>query len=281
MIIRGATEADLDSIKNIWRISFGDSDKFIDFHFRYSNDLSHTFLVEINGEIVAMVSVLPAELFLDKKYKVGYIYAAATLPEFRGRGIMRQLLTYCESYAIKEDYTALALVPSSLSLFDFYSEHGYEKAFYHRNIAKEFRQISNVQETTEIKRCEIKEYIEARDRFKSKYAFLRLNAFYDELSLLELEFSGYITYNINSNAYAIIKREAGTIKIHELICEHGEENNIIELMISHFNDKQVSYRAPIDVDIGGDTESKPFAMMKWVKNLPENDLVWYTNNLLD
>lgn len=281
MIIRQATGADLDSIKNIWRISFGDSDKFIDFHFRYANDLSHTFLVEINREVAAMVSVLPSKLSLDKEYKVGYIYAAATLPEFRGRGIMGQLLTYCESYAVEKDYAALALVPSSLSLFDFYLGHGYEKAFYHSSITKEYRQISNTQRTTVIKRCEIKEYMSARDRFKSRYAFLRLNAFYDELSLLELEISGYLTYNINRNAYAIIKRDASTIKIHELICEHGEEKNIIEMLVMHFNDEQVSYRAPADINIGGNTESKPFAMMKWLRNRPKNNLIWYTNNLLD
>ncbi|NMB29825.1 MAG: GNAT family N-acetyltransferase [Clostridiales bacterium] len=281
MIIRQATEADLYSIKNIWRISFGDSDKFIEFHFNYADDLSDTFLVENNKEVIAMVSVLPAELSLDKKYEVGYIYAAATMPEFRGRGIMGRLLTYCENHAIKEDYVALALVPSSLSLFDFYSMHGYEKTFYHNNISKKYEQINNIQGPDVIKRCGIKEYIKSRNSIKNRYAFLRLNAFYDELSLLELEFSGYQTYNINSNAYAIIKRESDTIKIHELVCEHGEEKAIIELLISHFNDKQVSYRAPTDVDIGGDVESKPFAMMKWLKSRPNSNLAWYTNNLLD
>ena len=281
MIIRQAQDTDLDSIKNIWRISFGDSDEFIEFHFSHANDLSHTFLVEIDGFIAAMVSVLPAELSLDKEHTVGYIYAAATLPEFRGRGIMGRLLSYCESYAVKGGYTALALVPSSTSLFDFYAAHGYEKVFYHNKINMKFGKPINTLESANIKRCQIEEYVRARNNFKGRYAFLKLDEFYDELSLMELEISGYQTYDINNNAYAIIKADSQAIKIHELICEHGKERNIIEQLISHFNIGKVIYRAAVDVDLGGNLDSTPFAMMKWLKPRSDSNLVWYTNNLLD
>ena len=84
MIIRQATEADLYSIKNIWRISFGDSDKFIEFHFNYADDLSDTFLVENNKEVIAMVSVLPAELSLDKNMKLAIFMLRRQCPNLEG-----------------------------------------------------------------------------------------------------------------------------------------------------------------------------------------------------
>lgn len=280
MNIRRATSNDLNAIKNIWRISFGDTEEFIDFHFSLASDLSYTFLGEIDSQIATMVTVLPAELHHNKKYRVGYIYAAATSPQFRGQGLMARMLSYCESYAIKEDYAALSLVPSSLSLFDFYQSHGYERSFYHNNIIKDYN-IDNNSSKINISQCSLKEYAKARKQLTNRYALLMLDDFYNELSLKELEFSGYSAYKIDDNRYAIIKKDIDSINIHELVCGYGQEKDTLNQLAKSLGVNKAKYRAPIDIEMGDESDCKPFAMMKWLEARPIGELVWYTNNLLD
>lgn len=117
-------------IIDLWRICFGDSEAFISLYFDRVYKDENTMVIERDGKIVSALQMLPYTMtYLGKEIQVAYISGACTLPEYRGKGLMRQLLE--EAFEeMKERNTALtALIPADPWLFDYYREQGYTEAF--------------------------------------------------------------------------------------------------------------------------------------------------------
>ncbi len=85
-----------------------------------------------DGEVAAMLFVLPCMLWLDgKSYPCRYIYAAATAEKFRGRGFMSKLLAEQEGIII--------LKPASEALIHFYAERGFHEFKAYHEVGGERR----------------------------------------------------------------------------------------------------------------------------------------------
>lgn len=125
-----ANKSHFNDIKRLWKISFGDDfnyvDRFLFTFFKHEKCL----LWQEADEIVAMLHLLPALYVKDDiKYQAGYIYAACTLPNFRGKGIMARLIAFtAENY--KNNFSFLFLLPSQESLYDYYGRLNYKTVFF-------------------------------------------------------------------------------------------------------------------------------------------------------
>lgn len=73
-----------------------------------------------------------------------YLYAAATLPEYRGRGIMTELISYANNDARQNGASFCALMPASRSLFSYYEKSGYFKFFNNANVTKTALQLDEI-----------------------------------------------------------------------------------------------------------------------------------------
>ena len=114
-MIRFAKEKDREDIIRLWHSVFGDDktsinnylDKYLDCVLLYITD----------DKIIGMLSLLP----LQYKGVAGkYVYAVATEPSFRGRGVATELIQYCYG----ENF--LLLVPAEKSLFNYYERLGFK-----------------------------------------------------------------------------------------------------------------------------------------------------------
>lgn len=128
--IRQAVHADREQIAQLWITCFSERraavDYFLDNVFAGEDCLVH---IE-DGDVVAMVHMLPAHLAApDGRLQAHYIYAAATHPDFRSRGLMGKLLAEAFSYGEKRGDVCSFLLPSEPSLYDYYGRHGYVPYF--------------------------------------------------------------------------------------------------------------------------------------------------------
>ncbi len=117
----------------IWHQSFGDENEYIDFFFNRRLPLCDALVSEENGEVVSQLFLMPGNMRISGKiYPSQYIYAAATLPEFRNRGHMAQLIESAKKSAMRSSIDFLALVPGEAGLYNYYSRFGFSKVFTYR-----------------------------------------------------------------------------------------------------------------------------------------------------
>ena len=100
-MIRFADETDREGIVMLWHTVFGDEQKAINNYL--DKYLSCVLLYTVDGEIAGMLSLLPLSC---KDTEGKYVYAVATAPHCRGRGIAAELIKYSE----RENF--LLLVPA-------------------------------------------------------------------------------------------------------------------------------------------------------------------------
>jgi predicted acetyltransferase len=80
-----------------------------------------------------MLFLLPGALSYKKTaLPAEYVYAVATLPEFRGRGYAATLTREAALLAAGEGKSALCLRPGDEGLYAYYAKQGFVKAFARR-----------------------------------------------------------------------------------------------------------------------------------------------------
>lgn len=117
----------LPQLKSIWAICFGDSAAYVDHFFEKMFSPDH-ILIACNGDqILGMMMLLPAICRQHGMTQTGrYVYAVATLPEYRGQGVMKQLHAEALLLAKQDKLDFFTLVPASPSLFAMYQTLGYQ-----------------------------------------------------------------------------------------------------------------------------------------------------------
>ncbi len=134
-MIRLSNDNDINGIVAIWKEAFGDSEKDIVFFLEYHYNPENTVVCECNGSIVSVLFLLEGDMHVKGlDYPSYYLYAACTLKEYRGRGLMAELLGFAKSIASERNKFFIALKPADESLYNYYSRFGYQSVFTKKSI---------------------------------------------------------------------------------------------------------------------------------------------------
>ena len=122
MLVDHPSARHIPQLRQLWKTAFGDTDAFLDSFFRtaFSCDRCRCIL-----EADAVAAVLYWFDCTTGGQKTAYIYAVATHPDFRNRGLCRKLMA--DTHALLKDrgYASAVLVPQKESLRAMYAEMGY------------------------------------------------------------------------------------------------------------------------------------------------------------
>lgn len=119
-----------EEIAQLWQACFGERREAIDYFLERVFAPEHCLVHVEDSRVVAMVHMLPARMVHEEAtVQVHYIYAAATDPGFRSRGLMGALLEQAFSYGETRGDACSFLLPSEPSLYDYYGRHGYVPYF--------------------------------------------------------------------------------------------------------------------------------------------------------
>lgn len=134
-MIRFAAGKDIPGLKEIWHISFGDSKEYIDMFMEHQFKNALTVVYEEDSKILSMFFLFRCDFSINEKtYPSFYLYAAATLPQYRGKGIMGKMLEFSKSYAAEKNFDFIILSPAEKSLYDYYSRFGFKACFKSKKI---------------------------------------------------------------------------------------------------------------------------------------------------
>ncbi len=119
---RRAQEGDRLQVIALWGDVFGDDTATIEHCLDRFAGAQNVFVAEEKERIIASMLAVPC---MAGKQKGIYLYALATRPDSRGRGVMSGLMAYVEREAVVWGAAFAALIPANDRLFGFYEARGY------------------------------------------------------------------------------------------------------------------------------------------------------------
>ena len=111
-----------EQLKHLWQLAFGDGPELIDLFFQTAYSPERCLYLTEGGQITA------ALYWLDCGYhgqKQAYLYAVATHPEHRGKGLCRHLMDLAHQRLKEQGYHAALLRPADEGLRRMYRKMGY------------------------------------------------------------------------------------------------------------------------------------------------------------
>ena len=130
-MMTGAESWMIAQLKEIYQLSFGDSEDYTNLFFQTLFSLQNCLVDIEDGRPVSMMLSIPVQLTKGDGNMVDarYYYAVATHPDYRGQGIVTKLMEYADGLARQQGAEAVVLRPGSKRLFHFYAERGYQVGF--------------------------------------------------------------------------------------------------------------------------------------------------------
>ncbi len=120
---RLAQQKDLAGAYAIWQEVFGDSAQEAEGYIRRFVGLENLYVAAEEEGPVAILSAVPCAC----EGQAGvYLFALATIPSRRGRGLMAALMDYAEAQSKAAGAAFSCLIPAEGSLFGYYQRQGYE-----------------------------------------------------------------------------------------------------------------------------------------------------------
>lgn len=186
-----------ESLVELWKEVFGDSEEYIRLFFKNAYYDSLCFAETEGDRVISAFYLLGCTVkFQDKSYNGHYLYAAATLPEYRGKGLMSKLINEAIDYAGSINSDFIALVPADDGLYDYYGRFGFAEAMYKykvsldktSDLSSELKPLSDSEAFGKIRNtadCNMLVY----NKIGSEYAFDCLR------------FSGTEIYSVSDSAY--------------------------------------------------------------------------------
>ncbi len=244
MKIQEPVFSDIVGLRNLWREAFGDTDEFLDGFFGNVFSPERCRCVMKDGKIISALYIFDCEY---NGQKLAYIYAVATLKEYRGHGICRALTEKTLEELKGLGYCGALLVPASKGLFDFYEKLGFRTCCF----IDKFEYASS-KNKTEVHPIEKDEYAALRRVYLPENGVLQENESLDFLSLQAELFKG-------DGFILACRRENGMLFGIELL---GNIDKSAEILSTLLCDKGV-FRT-----VGN---SVPFAMYYALSDLPAPD----------
>lgn len=121
-----ANAFETEQLIEIWHQCFGDDRAYIELYLENRFEDENMYVIHENGRPVSMASFLPVQVTIDgKKENARYVYAVATLPEYRNKGYATEII----KHAAGRYQEPLILQPADRDLQQYYEKQGFADAF--------------------------------------------------------------------------------------------------------------------------------------------------------
>ena len=123
MSVTYANENLIPGLRELWKKAFGDTDEFLDLFFSTAYAPERCRLIAEREMVQSALYWF--DCFLEDR-KIAYIYAVATDPACRGRGLCRQLMEDTMAVLRSRGYAGAILLPQEEWLIAMYAGMGFE-----------------------------------------------------------------------------------------------------------------------------------------------------------
>ena len=133
LLTRPSVPGDIPAQRRLWKLAFGDDEAYIDNFYRTYYRPERVLVLEEDGLVRSMTAWFDTTFVVPGKgsYRAAYLYAVATHPDCRGRGLAARLLADADDYFRSLDIPAVTTVPAQPSLHNFFGANGFGECFRH------------------------------------------------------------------------------------------------------------------------------------------------------
>lgn len=124
MVIDFPQETQIPDLRQLWKLAFGDSDAFLDVFFGTAFSPERCRCVTVGQKAAAALYWFNTEC---EGTKLVYLYAVATHPDYRHRGLCRRLMEDTHVLLSERGYAGALLVPQEEGLRAMYAAMGYRE----------------------------------------------------------------------------------------------------------------------------------------------------------
>jgi hypothetical protein len=119
----------------LWQVCFNEPVRFPRYFMNNIFSPENCLVYQTGGTIAAAVHLVPAQIVADGSIaQAHYIFAAATLQQYRSRGYMASLLAYAAIAGARRGDRFSAVLPADDGLIRYYAAQGYQPFFRVRTL---------------------------------------------------------------------------------------------------------------------------------------------------
>jgi len=132
-VLRISDPCDIPALRQLWTLAFGDGGDYLDNFFNVYYRPERMLVLEEEGQILAMTAWFDTSFEVPGQgsFPAAYLYAVATHPDFRSRGLSGRLLAWADEYFRSLGIPAVTTVPARPSLHNFFAANGFRECFCH------------------------------------------------------------------------------------------------------------------------------------------------------
>ncbi len=263
---------DRPQLKALWQTAFGDSDKYIESFFSRFLKPGACVAADMGGAVVSAMYILPGQtLYPHRKnmLSASYVYALATLPEHRGRGIGTAVYRAASDAAL-QNADAACVLPAEAELYPFYEKAAGAKPVSHIREARFTKAELAGAEPCKSARIPLFEYAAMRESFLSGMPHAAL-----PLEFLEMTEDGGADFLVLENGLAAAETDGGVCRIRELIVPDGAGISAVAAVARWFRAEEYIVRSPVFFDGPGQTRPFMLAVLKQEPSYPMPDDLWW------
>lgn len=133
LLTRPSVPADIPAQRQLWQLAFGDDEAYVDNFYSSYYRPERVLVLEEEGQVRSMTAWFDTSFVVPGRgtYRAAYLYAVATHPDCRGRGLAGKLLSDADAYFQSLDIPAVTTVPAEPSLHNFFAANGFGECFRH------------------------------------------------------------------------------------------------------------------------------------------------------
>lgn len=137
LTVRPSVPEDVPAQRELWKLAFGDSDAYLDNFYHGCYRPERVVVLEEDGAVRSMTAWFDTLFAVpgQGEYRAAYLYAVATHPACRGRGLAGRLLAGSDEYFRSLGIPAVTTVPAEPSLHDFFGANGFRECFTYSRAA--------------------------------------------------------------------------------------------------------------------------------------------------
>lgn len=134
--VRPSIPTDIPAQRELWKLAFGDSGDYVDNFYTTYYRPERVLVLEEDGVVRSMTAWFDTTFVMPGRgqHRAAYLYAVATHPDCRGRGLAAKLLSGADVYFQFLGIPAVTTVPAEPSLHRFFGANGFRECFTHNQM---------------------------------------------------------------------------------------------------------------------------------------------------